>query len=191
MVGDVLAVEVAASAARSLRLRRLGPARALRAYTEQALPPDLVIPSPVAPHIQDEEAFARLLAQAVGPRPPRRVRLVLPDRAVRLHVLALDDAGAAHPEILKFLLWRLEGVLPFAPRETRLAYQTAPNGQPGRGLALALAAHGSVLAQYEGLFARLGIRVTHAASAGCHLFNLAARAPAPRPCWPWAPTRPR
>lgn len=185
-VGEVLAVEVTAGAVRSLRLRRLGPARALRVYAERLLPPGLVVPSATAPNVQDEGAFAPLLAQAIGPRPPRHVRLVLPDPTVRLHVLAMDDEGAACPDVPKFLLWRLQAVLPFDPRDARLAYQTAPDGQPGRGLALALVAHAPALAQYERLFAGLGIGVSHVASVGCHLFNLAALTAAPSAAGPEA-----
>jgi hypothetical protein len=173
-VWDVLAIEVTAGAVRCLRLTGLGRARAVRAYREQALPSGLVVPSSTAPNVQDEGAFARTLRQAMGPRPPRRARLVLPDRTVRLHILNTDAVPPRGPDLRRFLVWRLQEVLPFAPGEARVSYLMAPNGLPDRRMAIALVAREPVLAQYERLLREAGTGVAHLAPAACHLFNLAA-----------------
>lgn len=171
---DVLAIEITAQAVRCLRLTGLGRARAVRAYREQALPPGLVLPSSSAPNVQDEAVFARILRQAVGPRPPRRARLVLPDRTVRLHILNTDAVPPRGPDLRRFLVWRLQEVLPFEPGEARVSYLMAPNGLPDRRMAIALVAREPVLAQYERLLRGAGTGVAHLAPAACHLFNLAA-----------------
>ena len=174
-----MAVEVTARAVRALRLGRLGRARWLRACTEHPLPPGPILPSAGAPNIQDEATFTHLLAAALGPRRPRRVRLVLPARTVRLHALPMEPGGAGPPDLRRFLLWRLDSRLPFPPQEARLAYQTAPNGQPGRQIALVLATREPVLAQYERLFRGLGVSVAHLAPAAWQLFRLLAEGAGP------------
>jgi hypothetical protein len=112
-VGTALAIEVTAAAVRVLRLGGLGRWRRARGYAERGLPAGLVLPSATAPNVQDEPAFAKLLTEVVGPRPPRRARLVLPDRVLRLHVLELEGAPPEGQALRPFLLWRLwYGTLP-------------------------------------------------------------------------------
>ncbi len=176
---DVLAIEITAGAVRCLRLSGLGRARTVRRYTERALPPGLVLPSPSLLNIQDEAAFARILAEALGSRPPRRARLVLPDRTVRLHILNTDAVPTGGPDLRHFLVWRLQDALPFEAREARVAYLAAPNGLPERRMAITLVAREPVLAQYERLLGTLGTGVAHVAPASCHLFNLAETEVAP------------
>jgi hypothetical protein len=159
---------------RALRLGGVGPARRVRAYAERPLPPGLLVPSGTTSNVLEEGGFARLLAEVVGPAPPRRARLVLPDRSVRLHVFPMDALPRGVPDLRGFLLWRLEDVLPYPPRDARLAFLGAPNGSPDRHLAIAVVARDQVLAQYERLLRGLGLGVAHVAPASCHLFNLCA-----------------
>ncbi len=170
---DVLAIEVTVAAVRALRLGGIGPGRTVRAYAERPLPPGLVVPSNSVPNVQDEAAFARVLAEVVGPRPPRHARLVLPDRSVRLHILTTDAMPPGGPDLRQFLVWRLQDTLPFEPREARVAYLSAPNGLPNRRVAITLVAREQVLAQYERLLGAAGTGAAHVAPAACHLFNLA------------------
>jgi Tfp pilus assembly PilM family ATPase len=172
-IPERLAIEVTAAALRAVRLGGFGPAHRVRAYAERPLPPGLLMPSGTVPNVRDEAAFGRLLAEVVGPAPPRRARLVLPDRSVRLHVFPMDALPRGVPDLRGFLLWRLEDVLPFPPREARLAYLGAPNGLPTRQLAIAVVAREQVLAQYERLLRGRGLGAAHVAPAACHLFNLA------------------
>jgi hypothetical protein len=174
-VRDVLAIEVTAAAVRALRLGGIRPRRVVRAYAERPLPHGLVVPSSSLPNVQDEGAFTRLLGEVVGPRPPRRARLVLPDRSVRLHVLNADATPPGGPDLRQFLVWRLQETLPFQPREARVAYVPAPNGAPNRQAAITLVAREQVLAQYERLVGAAGTLAAHMAPAACHLFNLAER----------------
>ncbi len=172
-MSDILAIEVTGSALRCLRLAGIGRARAVRAYSEHPLPSGLLLPSPSIPNVQDEAAFSRILAKAVGLRPPRRARLVLPDRSVRLHILNTDAVPPGELDLRQFLVWRLQDALPFESREARVAYLTAPNGMPDRRMAITLVAREQVVAQYERVLRGVGTGVAHAAPAACHLFNLA------------------
>jgi len=181
-VGRALAIEVTATGVRVLRLRGVGRWRRLGGYAERPLPPGLVVPSATATNVQDEAAFGKLLAEVVGPRPPRRARLVLPDCVARLHILDLDGAPPNAADLPGFLLWCLRDTLPFPAREARVAYTVAPDGRPGHRVALAVVGREPVFEQYEGLLKARGIRVAHLAPAAWHLFTLAAaiapRAPA-------------
>jgi Tfp pilus assembly PilM family ATPase len=170
---DVLAIEVTASVLRCLRVAGIGRTRAVRAYSEHPVPSGLVVPSSNLPNVRDEPAFSHALAKAVGSRPPRRARLVLPDRSVRLHILNTDAVRPGELDLRQFLVWRLQDALPFESREARVAYLTAPNGLPERRMAITLVAREQVVAQYERLLRGVGTGVAHAAPAACHLFNLA------------------
>ena len=180
-MGEVLAIEVTAAAIRALRLRGIGPARAVRAYAERPLPTDLLVPSSSVLNVQDEAEFARILADTVGPRPPRRARLVLPDRSVRLHVLNTDATPPGGPDLRHFLVWQLQDTLPYKPRDARVAYLPAPNGLPSRQVVITLVAREQVVAQYERLLGAAGIGAAHVAPAACHLFNLSAQDPEAAP----------
>ncbi len=173
---ETLAIEVTAVAVRALCLAGVGPARRIRSYRERPLPPGLLVPSTSLPNIREETAFAEALAQAIGPRPPRRARLVLPDASARLHVLRTDASPPAGADLRQFLLWRLQDALTFEPREARVASMAACSGAPPhRHVAIALVARDQVLAQYERLLATLGVRVAHAAPAAYHVFHLAGQ----------------
>lgn len=145
----------------------------MQAYAERALPAGLVVPSSSFPNIRNEAAFTRILADVVGPRPPRRARLVVPDRSVRMHVLNTDAVVPQGPDLRQFLVWRLRDTLAFEPRDARVAYMPAPNGLPNRLMAITLVAREQVIAQYERAVGTMGARVAHVAPAACHLFNLA------------------
>jgi len=170
---EVLAIEVTAAAVRCLRLAGFGPARRVRAYVERPLPSGLLVPSSSRPNIQNEAAFSRILAEAVGSGRPGRVRLVVPDRSVRIHILNTDALAPHGADLRGFVAWRLRDTLPFEPREARVAFMAAPNGLPNRLMAITLVAREQVVAQYERLIGMLGARVAHVAPAACHLFNLA------------------
>lgn len=171
-VRDVLAIEVTGSAIRCLRVGGIGLRRGVRAYAERCLPPGVLIPSTSLANVRDEAAFSQLLVEVIGPRPPRWARLVLPDRSVRLQVLNSDAALPAGPDLHRFLVWRLQDALAFDPREARVAYLSAPNGLPGRQVAVTLVAREQVVVQYERLVRGAGTGVAHVAPASCHLFNL-------------------
>ena len=167
-----LAIEVTAQAVRTLR-GGAGwgrPGRCL--YAERRLPPGVVVPSPSAPNVRDEAAFGSVVTEALGPGPPRRARLVLPDRSLRLYAIECDGPPAA-AALRPFLTWRLQDALPFPAREARLAYAMGANGMPGRQLAVTAVGRETVLGQYERVLGDLGVPVGHVAPAAVHLFNLA------------------
>jgi hypothetical protein len=171
MLRDILAIEVTATALRCLRLRPLALGGGPPAFTEHPLAPGIVVPTLGAPNVRDEAAFGRALAEAVGRRPPRWARLVLPDRAVCLRVLRTEAGMTPGADLRPFLVWRLQDALPFPAREARLAYVAAPNGRPGRQMVLTLLGWERVVSQYERLCAAAGFAVCHTAPAAWHLFH--------------------
>jgi len=170
MMRDILAIEVTAAALRCLRLRptALG---GRPAFTEHSLPPGLVVPAPDCLNVRDEADFVRALKAAVGSRPPRWARLVLPDRAMCLRVLRTASGVQSAANLRPFLMRDLQGILPFPVAEARLSYAPAPLGRPGNPMALALAGWERVIGQYERLLATAGIAVCHAAPAAWHLYH--------------------
>ncbi|HSC71426.1 MAG TPA: hypothetical protein VLH58_08740, partial [Candidatus Methylomirabilis sp.] len=159
MLHQILAIEVTPRALRCLRLRPRVWGGGRPAFTEHPLPPGLVVPALETPNVQDERAFGQALAAAVGPRPPRATRLVLPDGAALLALRRLPSRGTNPPQ---------------GPA-IRRAYAPVPAGQPGPPRVLALASGDRVLHQYERLLGAAGIGICHMAPAAWHLFHQATR----------------
>lgn len=169
--GRFLTIQLTVGKVRCLRLRRLGPALNVEGYAERALPPALLVPSPTIPNVTDEGLFGQILADAAGPHPPLRTRVVVPSRSVLLHALSTGSPPARTPDLRGFLLWCAQGLLPFEAREARLAYTLLRDGSPGRHTAILLSGRERVVAQYERLCGALGGRVVHLAPVAWHLFT--------------------
>ena len=163
MLHQILAIEVTPTALRCLRLRPMVWGGGPPTFTEHALPPGLVVPALETPNVQDERAFGQALAAAVGPRPPRGTRLVLPDGAAVLALRRLPPRGTRQQQ---------------GPA-IRRAYAPAHAVRPAAPRVLALASGERVLHQYERLLGAAGIAVCHMAPAAWHLFHQATRGARP------------
>lgn len=176
-------------AATSVSRRRLR----VDAHHVVALPPGLLRPSPVGQNMTDPAALAEALRPLLsssphpGPHPARDLALSLPDLAATVVLLPLHDArrpGLRRREVEAFIRWQAERFLPYPPAEARLAWQVI--GPPAEARLLVVAIRQTVVAQYEEVMARLGLRPVIVDLASFHLWNLYAEAIGRR----LAPSRP-
>jgi len=131
----------------------------LQRRAESAVPPGLLRPSPKDANVADAGAlggFLQALCKNTGCR--GWVRLALPDPIFTMRTLATDEVPTQRDEARRFLRWQARDLLPFLPEEARLDFLTASTGADGRLRAICLMARGRILAEYEEVLARAGLR---------------------------------
>jgi Tfp pilus assembly PilM family ATPase len=115
--------------------------------------------------VADEAAVLDALREAValGGR-GSEVALALPDLCCIAQVLRFSELTARGEELRALLAWQAADLLPFPPKEARLACQVLRVEGPAGQVAL-LVAHEPFLAQVETLLARAGAALLFSASA--------------------------
>ncbi len=78
--------------------------------------------------------------------------LVLPDGAARVAILTFEDLPDEAREAEALIRWRMRDRLPYNPEEARASFQVL-NKEPGQIEVFAVAVRGSVIAEYESVFA--------------------------------------
>lgn len=127
------------------------PPRRLARLGVRGLKRDALQPLPNRPNIADSGEVQRAIrevSEIVG-NGGGRLGLLIPDGAVRVAILAFETLPDDRSEAESLVLWRMAETLPFAAAEARLSYQVMRR-EPGGVELLAVAAKGSVLAEYEG-----------------------------------------
>jgi len=126
--------------------------RRLRRVAARQLESPALEPHANRSNIVNAEALRRAvreLGEVIGDG-SGRYGLVVPDRAVRIGVIAFETLPDDLWEAESLVHWRMRANLPFNPGEARLTFQVLSR-EPGAVEVLAVAIKGSVLAEYEGL----------------------------------------
>lgn len=117
--------------------------------------------SPAAPNMSRpqtyREALARIATLSNNPR-RRAAALVIPDYAVRMTVIDLEDFPASEADRLALLRFRLRKTVPFPIDEARLSY-TIQQNQPKQIEVLTVTVARPILEEYESLLTDAGFRV--------------------------------
>lgn len=131
----------------------------LQRRTEAAVPSGLVRPSPKDANVADPGALGGVLQDLCKDTGCRGwVRLALPDPIFSLRTLMTDQVPAKREEARRFLCWQARDLFTFPADEARLDFLTASASPDGRLRAICLIARGRILAEYEGILARAGLR---------------------------------
>ena len=120
-----------------------------------ALPPGVVIPSPLKDNIHDAVIFADTVAKLVPAgtgRGRRTAALILPDNSMRLAVIDFATLPDKEEERLALIKFRLRKTVPFDIDEAALSYQV----QPGNKVLVAVAPV-EIIARYEAPFRAAGL----------------------------------
>lgn len=166
-----LGLSLSPDAIRAVRIVRQG--RRLRVATRRAvpLPPGALAATPQGLAITDEGAILAALKEALALSPRRpEVALALPDGSCLAQVLRFPELQAHGEELRALLLWQAADLLPFPPKEARLASQVLRREGAAGQVALLLA-HEALVSRVEDLIARAGGSLLYVASALICLHN--------------------
>jgi len=123
------------------------------------LPPGLIEPHFDRQNLTDAASLAGLMKEGL-----KRLRFsgekaacLIPESCLKIFVLAFESFPPSEREREKLLLWRAKKQMPVLPDDARLSYEIMASSASMR--VLASLAKKTVLQEYEGLFAGLGIKV--------------------------------
>lgn len=171
-----LGLSLRAGELRAVRVARRGRRLQVTARHTAPLPAGALAPSPQGLAIADEGAILAALREAVALSSWRpEIALALPDGSCLPHVLRFPELKASGEELRALLLWQTADLLPFPPKEARLACQVIRREGATAQVALLLAQE-ALLSQLEDLVARAGGSLVHATSALICLHNAWDRA---------------
>jgi type IV pilus assembly protein PilM len=119
------------------------------------------VASPAAPNLLKPQLYRDALgriAPAQGAKRAMSTALIIPDYAVRMAIIDLEEFPSGEPERLALLRFRLRKTVPFPIDEAQLAYSVQLN-QPKRIEVLVVAIARPILDEYEALLTSAGYRV--------------------------------
>lgn len=124
--------------------------RRVRRMGVQQLEAHSLEPHPGRPNVANQEEVRRAIREVaeVTGNGTGRFGLLVPDAAVRVAVLSFETLPEDAREAEALVRWRMRDKLPFAPEEARVSYQVLARELKYVEV-LAVAARGSVLAEYE------------------------------------------
>jgi len=157
-----------------------------------SLPDGVVRVSPLEPNVLKPEDLQNRIRGLAGPvKPPkpglrewlgelpRAVTLIVPDVAVRLALLHLQDLPTRHEEREALIRWRLGQDQLLSPTGARICFQVLPAAERltgARNAVLAVVAQEAVLEQYESVCEAVGLLPQSVEVSSLTLFNLWVRA---------------
>jgi Tfp pilus assembly PilM family ATPase len=103
-----------------------------------------------------------------------KISLAIPDSCAKVAIHHFDSLPGKEKDKIQLLKWKLKKTLPFNVDDSHLSYLEQRTGD-GKHTVVTVSIHKEVLAQYEGLFAALGIHVGYVTLASFAAFELLAR----------------
>lgn len=119
-------------------------------YAFEPLPPDALFPGIGEPNLNNPEAIAAAIRNALGQVSPRTrsVTVILPDTVVRVFVLDFDSLPPKAAEAFPVLRFRLRKMVPFDVEHAGISYQVLFESKTECKV-LAAIIPGPILAEYE------------------------------------------
>lgn len=148
MPHPALALEVTATQVAVVQGSRTGAG--IEAAAVDAVPADVVVPSPVELNLINPQAVSNALRRvlhqvhASGPE----CALLVPDQVVRVFLLHFDTFPRRADEAVPLLRWRLKKSVPFDVEDTVVSYITQPPRDSGVDVLTAVARQ-RIIRQYE------------------------------------------
>lgn len=171
-----LGLSLSPTEVRAVRVIRRGRRCRVAARLAVPLRTGTLTAAPQGLAVADEAALLEALREALAlAGRSREVALALPDLCCVAQVVRFPELQARGEELRALLLWQAADLLPFPPKEGRVACQVLRHEGPAGQVAL-LVAHEPFLAQVEALLARAGAAPLFFASALVCLHNAWDRA---------------
>lgn len=153
-------VEIAPPQVRLLYLDRTDSPARVKAFDERMLPEGSVTDTFMDITIEHAgevaESLERLFETTGAPR--EEVSLLLPDHVARILFIDADSLPRSEEDMRDFLHWKLQGKLPYHPRDARLTHRriTSPKTDAPNRLMVA-AMHKSQVRQWDEVASALGL----------------------------------
>lgn len=129
-------------------------------------------PSPVEKNILQVDRWKRSVRSALDRLPRvKQVTLALPDAAVRMLLLDLQQVPKGEKDLEKLIQWHMEKTFLYPLGASRFSYQVLAR-EPNRIKILATAVKKEVVEQYEGLDEGQAIEIRRMAPSSFYVFNL-------------------
>ena len=137
------------------------------------IPPGALQASPVHVNVANPAALRSLLTAARDAIVPGGgpVALALPDSIVRVAVIAAAELPRGREERREMIAWRLKKILPYRIEDAHVDSQ-AFSAPDGKHVVVAAAVKRKVVAEYEALFASVGLEVGSITSSTLALTDL-------------------
>ena len=138
----------------------------------EALEEGVCRPSPVEKNILQIDRWRKSVRSILDRFPRiRHLTLALPDSAVRMLLLDLQQVPKGQKDFEKLIQWHMEKTFLYPLGESRFSYHVLARG-PNRTKVLATAVKKEVIEQYESLDAAYPIETRQIAPSSFYLFNL-------------------
>lgn len=132
---------------------------ALEAFAVEVLPPGSVMPSPVETNVTQPEAVRQALRRVFNKVSHRGapMALLIPDPALRVFVLPLENLPRKADDALPLLRWRLKKSVPFDVDETTVSWMRQTGRDGSLQVVTAIARH-RIVREYEELLESVDAR---------------------------------
>ena len=152
----------------------------IRAKLASALPANTVVSSYSEPNIRNADLVRSIVRQLLNEAgfAGSEIALVLPDDAVRIAFVAVENRSNKSEELETFIRWKLKKTVPFDVDSAQLSYRILgpPKGSAAVDILVALSPR-AIVEEYENLFDSLDIHagmVLPSTLAAANLLNVPA-----------------
>ena len=158
----------------------------VQGYAIEPLPPGAVTPGLLGPNVPGRPAVVEALRRALdraGVR-PRRVALVIPDRAARVSLVRFDRVPARHEDLDQLMRWQIRKAAPFPIEESSLTFDLSTRTPDGGAEFVAVLSRRDAVREYESVCEEAGMQAGLVDLATLSVLNLfLASANAPQGDW--------
>lgn len=184
----LVGIELREEAVLAVRLQKKGTGYRIASHARRSLAPGVFSASLMNPGVGDEAALSKAIGDVlrqIGAENAGRVSVTLPDSAVRVFMIDLQEMPAARAQADEIVRFRIRKSIPFRPEEMRLSWDVLGTSDDGRVQILVALAPDRAVRPVEDVLERAGLRCGLIDLATFDVFNVlrltGSLAPAPAP----------
>ena len=165
-----VAVEFSSTRLAAARVEFRSGKATIAAHATEPLPDGAVVPSLMAPNIQDRPAVIGALGRLfdrLGGR-PRRIGLVIPDPVAKVSLVRFEQVPSRLQDLDQLVRWQVRKTAPFSVDAAQLSYLRAARSSDGQDFVVSIARR-DIIEGYESVCAEVG---AHAGIVDLATFNV-------------------
>ena len=152
-----VAVEFSSTRLAAARVEFRSGKATIAAHATEPLPDGAVVPSLMAPNIQDRPAVIGALGRLfdrLGGR-PRRIGLVIPDPVAKVSLVRFEQVPSRLQDLDQLVRWQVRKTAPFSVDAAQLSYLRAARSSDGQDFVVSIARR-DIIEGYESVCAEVG-----------------------------------